>query len=161
MASKSRAWEIGRVIVAALTPAGRRAHGWHPEVFSRAVAQKVGPPDDITRSPRERGLPPRHSFLARCSVLKLRALPSNPFHGALRAQVEPFTTITPRGNVVPLLQVLHRLPSSSSAEPLGFAPGLPGAPSASVQARGFSHPFRRHLGSIWLPSRSPKTSHRE
>lgn len=94
------------------------------------------------------------------SVVKEQALPSHPFHGALRAQVEPFTAIPLRGYAVPLLQVLHESPSSPSAEPLDSAPKLPGAPSASVQLTGFGYPFRGHLGSIWLPSRSPKTSHR-
>lgn len=67
---------------------------------------------------------------------------------------------SPQGDAVPLLQVPQRFPSSSSTEPLGSAPELLGAPSASPQATGVGHPLRRHLGYIWLPSRSPKTSHR-
>jgi hypothetical protein len=56
---------------------------------------------------------------------------------------------------VPVLQVLHMGSSSTASEPLGFAPGLLGAPSESPQVRGVGHPARGHLKEFWLPSRSP------
>lgn len=83
-----------------------------------------------------------------CSVLNQLTPPSNPFHGALRAFVLQYL----------FYRYCMRVRQVRRWNFLGFAPGLLGAPSESVQVRGVGYPTRGHLGLISLPSRRPASA---
>lgn len=143
------------------SPQNRARHRLCSGAFSRAV-RGVAPPKGRSPEParehRRRTSPGRHGdqvshpISVHCSVFKQPALPSSPFHGALRAYV-PFgphgrcgTCIT--GPASCFRQVAQRAWR-------GSAPELLGAPSASMQVRGVVYPVRGQLEFIWLPSRGP------
>jgi hypothetical protein len=153
--------EIGRVIVTALTPAGRHAPGGTPKGCSPEPMQVAVPP---TTSPGRLGggllIPPRALGPAALPHTRDRVAPARRIGGELRSsrrfatrtlalgtcrdrrsRVSPARSLfssqgtacvvhtpdqlhlEPVRYAVPVLQVLHSGPSSTSTDPLGFRAG--------------------------------------